>query len=110
MELIGNRLEQKSRKHSSVSPIQQLLVALRFYSTGNFQLDNAELLGISQPTISRIVQKVSGIIASKYRDVVTFPSGNRILEVQRGFMNISGIPGVVGAIDCTHIPNSPQVD
>ncbi|KAJ8315731.1 hypothetical protein KUTeg_007881 [Tegillarca granosa] len=61
MELIGNRLEHKRRKHSSVSPIQQLLVVLRFYSTGNFQLDNADLFGISQPTILRIVQKACNI-------------------------------------------------
>jgi hypothetical protein len=35
---------------------------------------------------------------------IVFPSGNKVAEIQRGFMNDSGIPGIVGAIDCTHSP------
>lgn len=87
-----------------VSPLQQLLITLRFYTTGTFQLVDGDLFGVSQPTISRIVKRVSGVIASHYNEVIRFPQGNALLHVQRGFMDIGGIPGIVGAIDCTHIP------
>lgn len=32
-----------------------------------------------------------------------FPSGNRLLNVQRAFTRHSYIPSVVGLFDCTHI-------
>jgi hypothetical protein len=40
-----------------------------------------------------------------------FPSGNKVQEIQRQFMQQSRIPGIVGAIDCTYIPiQSPGGD
>lgn len=76
---------------------------LRFFATEAFQQVNGDLFGISQSTISRVVKRVSHALASRYREVIQFPQGNNLLQVQRGFMDIGRIPGVVGAIDCTHI-------
>lgn len=104
LQISGNALVPKQQKTVSVSPLQQLLITLRFYTTGTFQLVDGDLFGVSQPTISRIVKRVSGVIASHYNEVIRFPQGNALLHVQRGFMDIGGIPGIVGAIDCTHIP------
>ena len=49
--------------------------------------------------------------ASLYKQYVKFPSGNKVQEIQRQFMQQNRIPGIVGAIDCTHIPpQSPGGD
>lgn len=53
--------------------------------------------------MSRIIKRVSRAIVSLYINYIKFP-GNRIVEVQRAFMQQSRIPGVVGLIDCTHVP------
>lgn len=61
--------------------------------------------------MSRIIKKVSRAIASLYNHYKKIPSGHRIVEVQRALMQQSSIPGVVGLIDCTHIPSiSPGGD
>lgn len=108
---IGEHLEPKQTKVSSISPLNQLLIALRFYGTGCFIRVCGDLFGVHESSVSRIVKRVSSALASLYKNYVVFPSGNRVTEIQRGFMNHSGIPGVVGAIDCTHIPiQSPGGD
>lgn len=108
---IGEHLEPKQTKVSSISPLNQLLIALRFYGTGCFIPVCGDLFGVHESSVSRIVKRVSSALASRYKNYVVFPSGNRVTEIQRGFMNHSGIPGIVGAIDCTHIPiQSPGGD
>uniref|UniRef100_A0A8W8J8F9 Putative nuclease HARBI1 n=1 Tax=Magallana gigas TaxID=29159 RepID=A0A8W8J8F9_MAGGI len=109
---IGEHLEPKQTKVSSISPLNQLLIALRFYGTGCFIRVCGDLFGVhEESSVSRIVKRVSSALTSRYKNYVVFPSGNRVTEIQRGFMNHSGIPGIVGAIDCTHIPiQSPGGD
>jgi hypothetical protein len=55
--------------------------------------------------VLRIIKKVSRSLASLYHHHhIKFPATNRILDVQRAFMQQRGIPGVVGLMDCTQIP------
>lgn len=67
-------------------------------------------MSVSQPTVSRIVFRVSVILASKINDYIKMPQTQEAkLENQRLFECLGygngaiGIPGVDGAIDCTHI-------
>ncbi|KAG0418293.1 hypothetical protein HPB47_004977 [Ixodes persulcatus] len=70
-------------RNCPLSPINQLLVALRFYATGTFQV----VLG----------------------DLWATEAERR--TVSEGFFTMQGFPGVVGAIDCTHVPiQSPGGD
>jgi len=128
-----------------ISPVLQLLVCLRFYATGSFQvvythtrthkilflsmflkffknnisiniqilclqLVMGDVIQISQSTISRIIFRVSCLIASNINKYIKMPisdearSENRRLfkELGRGAGGI-GLPSIDGAIDCTHI-------
>ncbi|KYM95699.1 Putative nuclease HARBI1, partial [Cyphomyrmex costatus] len=60
-----------------------------------------DLHGVSQPTVSRIVAKVSEAIAAHLPHFVRFP--DRMEDLQTEFYNIAHFPQVVGCIDCTHI-------
>ncbi|XP_046404087.1 putative nuclease HARBI1 [Ischnura elegans] len=64
----------------------QLLAVLRFYATGSFQVISIEFAG-------------------KLPEVVKIPQSNEELATARNiFYRVSHFPGVVGCVDCTHIP------
>lgn len=51
-------------RNNSVTPIQQLLIALRFYATNGFMITMEDYGGMDKSTISRIIVKVSEVIVS----------------------------------------------
>ncbi|XP_048756388.2 putative nuclease HARBI1 [Ostrea edulis] len=104
LQEITEKLEPKQKEVCAISPLNQLLVALRFYATRSFLRVSGDLSGVHESPASRIVTRVSRALASLYKNYVTFPTGNKLLETQRNFMQQSGIPGIIGVIDCTHIP------
>ena len=81
----------------------QLLLTLRFYATGTFQLACGDLCDISQPSASRIIKRVSEVIARLKKHYINFPADDMLHQMKLDFWRIGGFPNVVGAIDCTHI-------
>lgn len=87
-----------------MSPINQLLCALRFYATGCYQTTAADLSGFSTSTAHRIVHRVSCAIALLRPLYVFFPeTPSQIRKTQMEFYNKARFPKVIGAIDCTHV-------
>lgn len=65
---------------------------------------------VSQPTISRIVFRISLLVASLLKEYIKMPRDQETRnENRRLFNNLGkgngaiGLPGVDGAIDCTHV-------
>lgn len=65
---------------------------------------------VSQPIISRIVFRVSLLIASLFKEYIKMPRNEEMRNENRQLFNnlgkgngAIGLPGVDGAIDCTHI-------
>ncbi|KAH7937382.1 hypothetical protein HPB49_011306 [Dermacentor silvarum] len=57
-----------------LSPMLQLLLALRFYGAGSFQIVTGDLINVSQPTVCGAVDKVTRLIARHlFRKLVHFP-------------------------------------
>jgi hypothetical protein len=95
LNLIQDKLDTSvnSTRLGDIPPLLQLLIALRFYSNGSFQLVIGDLQGVSQPMVSKIVKRVSLAIAAlrpQYIQPVTAANAN--LERQK-FESIAGIPG-----------------
>lgn len=60
--------------------------------------------GLTQATVSRICARVSRALAFQARHKITMPKSLvEEQEVMRGFKSIRNFPGVIGAIDGTHI-------
>ena len=59
LELLSSDLEHSSAKNNFILPVLQLSVALRFYATHHFQTINSDLIAILQPSVCRIIKRVS---------------------------------------------------
>lgn len=104
LPLVIEALEKPTNRGLPIPPVLQLLVALRFYATSSFQVVSGDLRGISQPTVSRVIKKVSILIAERLGDFVKFPNtvqGFRMNTTR--FYEVDHFPNVSGCIDCTHI-------
>lgn len=106
-ELIFVKLEPLNKRRNTVTPMNQLLITLRFYATGVIQQVNADMFNVVQPTISKIVKKVTRVLCELRPQFIQMPTTDQnITLTKRNFFNMvdpNGIPGVVGLIDCTHV-------
>ncbi|GFQ82174.1 nuclease HARBI1 [Trichonephila clavata] len=91
--LIEHKLESKTSCNNALSPLEQVLIALRFYAVACMQLAIADLFDVSQPTVCRVVHRVSEDIASLLPDFIHLPVNREECKtVSRKFFNIAGFP------------------
>lgn len=89
-------------RNNSVTPINQLLATLRFFACGTHQDAIGDFMGMHQSTASRIIKKVSEVLASLRPLFIKMPTGNEIVQVQHEFHQTARFPGVLVAVDGTH--------
>eukprot|EP00918_Siedleckia_nematoides_P044681 GHVU01097690.1.p1 GENE.GHVU01097690.1~~GHVU01097690.1.p1 ORF type:complete len:218 (+),score=7.18 GHVU01097690.1:168-821(+) len=95
----------RGKRGLPISPEVAILVTLQYLAYGDRQRTVAAIHGLSQSSASRCIRAVIRAVASHRKDWIVFPTTPaHITRVARGFQERCGIPGVVGAIDCTHIP------
>ena len=57
----------------------QLATALKYYASGDFQINVGDMMSsVSQPSVSRIVTTISKYIASLAQRFIRMPTGNNI--------------------------------
>jgi len=62
------------------------------------------MVGVSKATGSVVVKKVTQAVARLAPELVSFPATqDQQASVMRDFYLIANFPGVLGAIDCTHV-------
>ncbi|XP_049885359.1 putative nuclease HARBI1 [Pectinophora gossypiella] len=109
VSLIRNHLQKPANRGLPIAPEIAVLLTLRFYATSSFQTVCGDLLLISQSTASNIITKVSKLLAKLIRQYVKFPQGAEAMANRELFQEMGrhgrwpGLPGIDGAIDCTHI-------
>lgn len=96
-----------SDEHTSkgmIPPILKFLLALRFYSTGCSLKHLAEEFGVSAASCSNVIHDVSLRLSLHLKTYVKFPVGpSEELRVKQGFVEYSGFPNCIGAVDGTQI-------
>ncbi|KAF9800223.1 hypothetical protein SFRURICE_004436 [Spodoptera frugiperda] len=98
--LIKHKIMSKTQRNHAVSTEISLLLTLRYLATGSYLRSAADFCGVSPPTASRIVKKVTEAIAQLRPDTIKFP--DNISTLQKGFYQIARFPRVI-ALDCTHV-------
>ena len=99
-------------RNQSVSPMNQLLVCLRFLATNGHLQSTADFAGVHLATASRIIKRVAAAIGRFYGRFIRFPgNADGIRQKNVGFYEIAAFPKVIGAVDGTHIKiQSPGKD
>ncbi|KAH7932717.1 hypothetical protein HPB49_001692 [Dermacentor silvarum] len=76
-----------------LSPMLQLLLALRFYGAGAFQIVTGDLINVSQPTVCRAMGEVTRLIVRHlFRKLVHFSESSQFSSVMRDFYEIADFP------------------
>lgn len=108
IEYITNLLEvdlrRKTKRGHALKPIDQVLIALRFYASGNFLQVIGDTIGVDKSTVSRAVHDVSQLLSTKQSEFIKWPTtASAINENKNGFYRRRRFPGIIGCIDGTHI-------
>ncbi|KAJ8915524.1 hypothetical protein NQ315_012405 [Exocentrus adspersus] len=105
IELIGNNIEKISMRRNTLSVVDQVLITLRFYATGSFQILIGDDNDVHKTTVCRVIKKVSCEIARLCPHFIKMSqTKNEVIAVKAGFYDIRRFPNVLGCIDGTHIP------
>lgn len=91
-------------RNQAITPLEQILLTLRFYATGTMQRCSGDFFGISKSSACKVIHAVSRTICTKLKHFIEMPHTiEEIREVVAKFYSIAKFPSVIGAIDCTHI-------
>lgn len=103
-EIIGD-LHRHTLRNQSLTPIQQLCIVLRFYSSGSFHRILGDTLGMHRSTVTKLIHLVSVSIIRRLKHVyIRTPTGqDNLMAISAQFQEKCRFPGVIGAIDCTHV-------
>lgn len=90
-------------RNNAISPLHRLLLTLRFYATGCFQIASGDFIGVSKSASASIVTDVTEAICTLRAEYIKMPSAEEIPAVTEMFYRMSRFPRVIGVVDGTHI-------
>ena len=105
LQLLSANLKHGVPRNNFISPILQIAATLRFDATEHFQITDGDLIGLSQPSVCRILKGYPKQLPVK-KTLHYISIGLAGQQVKQEFSTIRGFPGENGYIDRTHIPIS----
>ncbi|XP_063634875.1 putative nuclease HARBI1 [Cydia splendana] len=96
------------RNNRGIDPVDKILIALKFFGRGDYQggVGRDQWVPMSQQAVSDCLRDVTTALNDPgliHRHMI-FPNTQAARAViKNGFYEKFGIPGVCGAIDCTHV-------
>lgn len=87
----------------SVPPKKKVFIYIWYVSNTVTFRQLANLFGVSSSTAWAVVKSVSGWLITIGHEYIKWPQGTAACDAKRKFEAKCGLPGVIGAIDCTHI-------
>ncbi|XP_050709509.1 putative nuclease HARBI1 [Eriocheir sinensis] len=106
------QLERRTRRSQALPTHTQVLLALRFLASGSFQHVIGDTAGVTQASISRVLDRICTVLSDKSVQEIKMPPTNiERRRIARKFLRIQNFPRVIGAIDGTHVAiKAPSVD
>lgn len=73
--------------------IGEILIGLRFYATGSFQIVIGDLINVHKSTVCRTIKKISHLVAALRPTFIRMPCNNEeILSIKNGFIKLKSFP------------------
>lgn len=94
----------KDRRGDPIAAEDRLLLTLRYYATGSFQMVLADLIMVDQATVCRLVKQTTLAIARKFHQYIKTPTLAEQQIAARGFYQMYRLPRIAGLIDGVQIP------
>lgn len=95
--------ENPSRSSLFLGPKQALYLTLWYLGTQSTHREISQMFGVAESTVFECVQRVIDVLCNASQQVIRWPSLREIVEIEREFELIGGFPGVVGALDGSHV-------
>ena len=102
-DLLKDKLMRSTRRNQALEPIDQVLIALRFYASGAFLQVIGDTFGFDKGTVSRSITAVTNALIERQSEFIKWPTGDKLTSIKNHFYNVAGFPAVVGCVDGTHI-------
>ena len=92
LNLIGENLQYKTKRNSALSPMVQLLIALRFFANNSFHLLMGDTFRVSKATAGRCIRRVVDALCHYKEFFINFPHIPRDVDfVREGFFKLAGL-------------------
>ncbi|XP_045107685.1 putative nuclease HARBI1 [Portunus trituberculatus] len=104
--LVRDALSSNTNRRKPLSPEMKVIITLRYLATEKMHQCSEDDLGPSQPAISRAITQTIDALAdiNILKEFISFPINPDVIAAKKAeFAHIAGFPGVVGAIDGTHM-------
>ncbi|XP_052242384.1 putative nuclease HARBI1 [Dreissena polymorpha] len=110
----GDRLAPRTLGQRNVSALEKIIVTLRYFASGDFQINDGDIHKLSQPSVSRAVTQFTEMLANQETMTrnITFPTSmHDITRVKTDFQGIANFANVVGVVDGTQVQiQAPHVN
>ncbi|KAF4528919.1 hypothetical protein B566_EDAN012619 [Ephemera danica] len=104
LESIADVLESQNKGRKSIAPDKQFLIALWIFGTPDSYRSVADRFDVGRNTALRCVRRVTDALCTLSMTYIVWPTGHQVAGVVQDFQASQGFPGVVSAIDGSHIP------
>lgn len=109
IQQLGPRL-YNDRGAAHMSPEKQIAITLWFLGNQEVYRSVADRFGVSKDTAWRTILKVMMVLTADVQRYIKWPEPHAMANIEREFLQLSGFPGVIGAVDGTHIAISAPTE
>ena len=74
--LVAGDISHNTQRNYALSPLHQVLIALRFYASGSFLQVIGDIFGVDKSTVFRVITAVSRALIVKQPRFIKWPSTN----------------------------------
>ncbi|XP_071577213.1 putative nuclease HARBI1 isoform X1 [Temnothorax nylanderi] len=109
VQTLGGRLH-RDRGAEKMSPDKQIAITLWVLGNQEVYRSVADRFGVCKDTVWNSVFEVAMLLIEDVHTYIKWPEPYEMINFEREFRALSGFPGVIGAIDGSHIAISAPIE